>query len=142
MQWNREPGLKALLDMCAAFPDTVVVVDHFSNLAADRGAPDFGVDSLLEQLARFPRVLQKFTMINIDKAADLERPFAPVVRRMVQSYGADRVMWGSDVAQSKGAYAELVRLGREATALLPEAESRQVLHGTAHSTYAQRRGPP
>jgi L-fuconolactonase len=137
MRWNREPCMAALKDMCIRFPDSTVVVDHFSNLIGEQGAPDFGVDGLLEDLALFPNVYQKFTMINISKLADLGLPCALIVKRMVQSYGAKRVMWGSDVAQSKGNYAEMVRLGNEAVSLLSEAERHHVQYGTAHSVYAR-----
>jgi predicted TIM-barrel fold metal-dependent hydrolase len=138
MRWNREPCMTALKDMCARFPDTTVVVDHFSNLIGEQGAPDYGVDALLEALVAFPKVYQKFTMINIGKLADLNLPCAPVVQRVVQSYGADRVMWGSDVAQSKGSYADMVRMGQEAVALLDEASRQQVLYATGKKVYSRQ----
>jgi predicted TIM-barrel fold metal-dependent hydrolase len=137
MRWNRETCMAALKDMCIRFPETTVVVDHFSNLIGEQGPPDFGVDQVLEDLVPFPNVYQKFTMINVSKLADLGLPCAPVVKRMVQSFGADRIMWGSDVAQSKGTYAEMVLLGQRAVRLLNETERRQVLSGTAHAVYAR-----
>ena len=132
---NRAQCLLALHDMCSRFPNTTVVVDHFSNLAGRKEAPDYGVDGLLDDLVCFPHVFQKFTMINIGKLADQGLSCAPVVKRMVQSYGADRVMWGSDVAQSKGSYAELVRRGLEGTSWLTESEQHQVVYQTARSVY-------
>jgi len=135
MPWNRTQCLSALREMCRQFPDTTVVVDHFSNVTGRKEAPDFGVDGLLDDLAQFPRVIQKYTMINIAKLADQGVACASVVKRMVQSYGASRVMWGSDVAQSKGTYAEMVQLGQEATHLLTEDERRQVHYQTARSIY-------
>ena len=135
MPWNREPCLSALKGMCERFPDTTVVVDHFSNLRSERGALDFGVDTLLEDLAKCPNVVQKFTTINLAKLTDQNLPAAPVIERMVRSYGADRVLWGSDVAQSKGSYAQMVQLAQEATSLLTQSERQQVLYGTARAVY-------
>lgn len=140
MSWNREQCLSALKDMCVRFPKTSVVVDHFSNLPSERGAPDFGVDGLLEDLVRFPHVVQKFTTINVAKLADQGLAAAPVVARMVRSYGANRVMWGSDMAQSKGSYEQLVRLGRDATSLLTDSERRQVQYETASAVYGGNAG--
>jgi predicted TIM-barrel fold metal-dependent hydrolase len=136
MPWNRAACLTALSDMCARFPHATVVVDHFSNLSGAKDGPDFGVDGLLDALARFPRVIQKFTMINITKMNQQGVPCAPVVKRVAQSYGANRIMWGSDVAQSKGSYADMVRLGLEATSLLAEEDRQQVHYRTARSVYA------
>jgi predicted TIM-barrel fold metal-dependent hydrolase len=135
MPWNRATCLLALRDMCSRFPSTTVVVDHFSNLVGQAAAPDFGVDGLLDDLARSSGVIQKFTMINIAKLADQGLTCAPVVKRMVRAYGAKRIMWGSDVAQSKGTYAEMVRLGREATSLLTADERHHVEYQTARSLY-------
>jgi predicted TIM-barrel fold metal-dependent hydrolase len=137
MRWNRAQCLAGLKEMCMRFPNTKVVVDHFSNLIGEQGAPDYGVDQPLQELVAFPNVYQKFTMINIGKLADLGLPCAPVVRRMVDVFGAGRVMWGSDVAQSKGAYAEMVRLGKDAVALLDETEARHVIHQTASAVYGR-----
>ncbi len=137
MPWNREQCLNALLDMCTRYPDTMVVVDHFSNLAGEKGDPHFGVDVLLERLSKFPNVVQKFTTINVSKLAAQGLACAPVVKRMVQTYGSDRVMWGSDVAQSSGSYAQMVEFAQEATRLLSEEERNRVLYGTAHSIYAR-----
>ena len=135
MRWNREQCLVALKEMCMQYPDTVVVIDHFSNLVAEQGAPDFGIDRLLLDLARFPNVYQIFTTINVSKLSDLGLPCAPVVRRMVQTYGADKVMWGSDVAQSKGTYAGMVKAGAEALSLLDELDRRHVSYQTARAVY-------
>jgi predicted TIM-barrel fold metal-dependent hydrolase len=136
MRWNREQCLGALRVMCERFPNTTVVVDHFSNLLGEQGAPDFGVDHLLEDLVLSPNVYQKFTMINISKLADLGLSCAPIVKRMVQSFGANRVMWGSDVAQSSGSYAEMVQAGRHAASLLGDAERQHILYDTARAVYA------
>ena len=60
---------------------------------------------------------------------------APVVQRVVQAFGADRVMWGSDIAQSPGSYAEMVGLGLEATRTLGETDRAQVLYGATAAVY-------
>ena len=127
----------ALREMCAQFPKATVVVDHFSNLVGELGEPSFGVDNHLIELATFPNVYQKFTMINVKKMDDLGLTCAPIVKRMVEVYGASRVMWGSDVAQSKGTYAEIVMAGKDATCDLAEAERNQVLFETGNAVYGR-----
>lgn len=137
-RWNREAALRALLPVLESFPDTPVVLDHFSNIAGESGAPDYGVDEPLLALADQPNVYLLYSMINLGKLAALKLPAAPVVARVVRTFGASRVMWGSDVAQSKGTYAEMVELAKSSVELLTPAERQQVLHDTADAVYWAR----
>lgn len=134
-RWNREVGLPALTGLLDEFRDTTVVIDHFSNMASEAGPPEHGLDALFRALADFPKVCTKFTTIPLGQLAQQGVDAAPVVRRVVDVFGAERVMWGSDIAQSKGSYAEMVELGRRATAMLNDGERRQVLYGAADTVY-------
>ncbi|HUE11983.1 MAG TPA: amidohydrolase family protein [Steroidobacteraceae bacterium] len=138
-RWNRDETLEALPPVLTAFPRVTVIIDHASNLIAEQGSPDYGVDSALARLARFPAVYQKFTAINFARLAGLNLPLAPVVARVVKEFGAERVMWGSDVAQSAGAYADLVAMAKASTAELTAAQRQCVLNDTAAGIYTKRR---
>jgi L-fuconolactonase len=138
-RWNRDETLEALPPVLTAFPRVTVIIDHASNLIAEQGSPDYGVDSALARLARFPAVYQKFTAINFARLAGLNLPLAPVVARVVKEFGAERVMWGSDVAQSAGAYADLVAMAKASTAELTAAQRQCVLNDTAATIYTKRR---
>lgn len=134
-RWNREAALDALLPVVDAFPDTPVVLDHLSNIAGETGAPDYGVDKPLLAFADKPNVYLLYSMINLGKLASLNLAAAPVIERVVREFGADRVMWGSDIAQSKGEYADMIALAKESVALLSLADQQKVLHDTAHAVY-------
>lgn len=134
-RWNREAALKALKPVLLRFPQTTVVLDHFSNIAGESGAPDHGVDAPLLEMVEHPNVYLLYSMINLGKLAAAQMQGAPMVERVVREYGADRVMWGSDVAQSKGSYAQMVALAKESVSLLSETDQRKVLHDTSHAMY-------
>jgi L-fuconolactonase len=136
-RWNREAGLTALAELLTDFTETTVVVDHFSNMTVEAGAPDHGFDALLNAVAAFPKVYTKFTTIPLGQLDEQGIEAAPVVKRVVETFGAERVMWGSDIAQSKGDYAYMVDLGRRAVAALDEAAQAQVLNGTAAAVYGR-----
>ncbi len=53
-----------------------------------------------------------------------------VLRRAVDFYGADKIMWGSDIGTSSGTYKEMVARAVESTRLLDDEERRKVLHDT------------
>ena len=77
--------------------------------------------------------------INFARLAGLSLPLAPVVNRVVKEFGAERVMWGSDVAQSAGTYADLVAMAKASTAELTEAQRQCVLRDTAAGIYTKHR---
>jgi L-fuconolactonase len=134
-RWNRTPGLIALKGILQAFPDLVVVIDHFSNLVWQSGPPDYGVDGLLREVAGFPNVYTKFTTIPLGQIEAERIDTTAVLARVIQTFGAHRVMWGSDITQSKGTYAHMVELAQRATAALDDEQRRLVLYGAAEVVY-------
>jgi L-fuconolactonase len=134
-RWNRVAGLQALAGILKRYPRLAVVIDHFSNMDVQSGAPDYGLDALLQQMVAFENVTVKFTTVPLGSLHQAGIDAAPVVARVVQAFGAERVMWGSDITQSKGTYAHMVDLGRRATRLLNDDERAQVLGGAARRVY-------
>ena len=119
------PAIAAMADL---HPDMPIVLDHV--LMPETEAPQYGLDEAYLPLAERKNVFVKFTSLNMDVIR--EHGFAPaaVLRRVVDLFGADRVMWGSDIGTSSGTYAEMVQRAVEATALLDESERRAVLRDT------------
>lgn len=136
-RWNRVESLRALRKMMDRYPESVVVLDHLSNIVPEEGAPDFGVDEPLLDLLPFNGLYLKLTTINLGRMAAEGIAPQPVIARTLESFGAERFMWGSDVAQSAGSYADLIKLGLEATAFLSEEDRRQVLYKTTHRVYGR-----
>ncbi|WP_028228531.1 amidohydrolase family protein [Paraburkholderia ferrariae] len=134
-RWNRVAALDALQKVVKLFPSTPIVLDHFSNIVGESGAPDYGVDESLLKFADSPNVYLLYSMINLGKLKALNLPSAPVVERVVRLFGAERVMWGSDIAQSKGEYQDMVQLAKDSVLSLSEADRQKVLHTTAERVY-------
>jgi L-fuconolactonase len=133
--WNRVAGLQALRSILSELPNLLVVIDHFSNMNSAAGPPDHGVDELLQTVAAFGGVHVKFTTIPLGRLQAAKVDAAPVVARVVKLFGAERVMWGSDISQTPGSYDSMVQLGREAVGRLEQADREQVLSGTARAMY-------
>ena len=92
-RWNRAAGIAALLDLLPSFPDTKIVVEHLTNMTAENGAPDYGVDDKMLELVSFPNVYLMFSTINLGRLKADAQPSAPVIARVVKSFEADRLMW-------------------------------------------------
>ena len=95
------------------------------------------VDKKLD-VVKLAKSISKITTLPLGRLDEQKIDAAPVVRRVVDLFGAGRVMWGSDIAQSKGSYGYMVDLGLNAVRLLSEDEQHQVLYGAADAVYGSR----
>jgi predicted TIM-barrel fold metal-dependent hydrolase len=134
-RWNRLTCLPAVEELLLRFPRTTVVIDHLSNLAAEEGPPDYGLDPPLRALIRLPNLFLLFSTINLGRLAARNVQSAPVIEHLVDAFGAHRIMWGSDIGQSKGSYGEMRALAEAAVAALGTAERERLLHGTGQAVY-------
>ncbi len=82
--------------MCRRFPDTPVVVDHFARIGIDGQIRKTDLDNLC-RLARHKNVCVKtsaFYALGKKKAPYLD--LGPMVGRLLDCYGPERLMWASD----------------------------------------------
>ncbi|MBT0668131.1 amidohydrolase [Novosphingobium profundi] len=115
-------------EMADRFPHLRIVLDHL--FLPDFKADEFGIDARFDGFARRDNITYKFTSLNMDFIR--EQGIAPdeVLRRAVDFYGADKIMWGSDIGTSSGTYAEMIERAKISTRLLSDEERRAVLHDT------------
>lgn len=100
------------------------------------GPPDFGIDTTISIFEDVPNVYFKITEINMERLAAANVRPAHLVRRMVDSFGPDRLMWGSDIGQSMlWSYEEKVTMAHAATDWLNPDESQKFLYGNAARIY-------
>jgi L-fuconolactonase len=57
---------------------------------------------------------------------------------VVDFYGTDKVMWGSDIGTSSGTYAEMVERAKDAAKFLNENEQRKYFHDAALRVFLGR----
>ncbi len=116
------PHLHPFLD---AFRDAPISLDHCA-------FPDPATPASLFDLARYPNLHLKVTTHVLDAAVEHNGEALPFVTRLVETFGAERLMWGSDFCQIQGRrYAELVALAHRAFDGLPEKERAACLGETA-----------
>jgi L-fuconolactonase len=117
-----------------------VIAGHLSNLSAEEGPPDYGLDAGLRALAACPNLFLLFSTINLARLAADDLPAAPVIEHLVAAFGADRIMWGSDIGQSSGTYPQMRALAERAVSSLGSRDRRQVLHDTGAAVYGRSAG--
>lgn len=123
--------------LAARYSRVRVVLDHVG-WPGNAAAPDHGLTPAHHALAKRRNIYFKLTTINFDRLAEQHAEAGPFVRAVVDLYGADRVMWGSDIGNTSHPFPEMVARARAATAVLTARERRKVLHDTGERTFARR----
>ena len=109
------------------FPETNVSLDHCAF-----AMPDPGSRARLYSLARHSNLHLKVSTHNLDDAARSGEGPDGLVQELVNTFGADRMMWGSDYCQTHDrTYPELVALAHKAFSGLSAWDRRACLSGTA-----------
>jgi len=110
------------------FADLRIVLDHI--FLPETTDPGYGIGPVFAGVAARQNISVKFTSINMDASREFGADPAKVLRRAVDFFGADKVMWGSDIGTSSGTYKELVARAYDAAKLLTDVERRKVMHDT------------
>lgn len=126
--------LPAIDRMAGKYPATPVVIDHFARIGADGEIRPHDVDALC-RTARNQNVhvkLSAFYALGGKQAPYLD--LAPMIRRLLDAYGRERLMWASDCPFQvmKGhTYADSVALVRNRLDFLSDRDQEWLLRKTA-----------
>ena len=140
----KPPHLNALLRFVQAWPDLPVVIDHAAKPQLAQGwhaewAEGWKRD--MAALAAQPQVSCKFsgllTEMQARQRVDARALLRPVWDTLLQRFGAQRVMWGSDwpVLTLAGDYAGWAALAGSFIGELSASEQAQVWHDSARRFY-------
>ena len=98
--------------------------------------PDYGLDTSVAIFADLPNIYYKITEIVFERVVKAGVEASGLVRRMADMFGADRLVWGSDVGQSMlWSYSQKVAMAKDAASLLDAAETTAFLHDNAARIY-------
>lgn len=126
MVYLRAVGL--IEDIASRYPDLRIIVDHLG-LATSAKINEVGAQvDALAKLARFPNVAVKATAM--PALATDGYPFPSVhdtVYQMVDSFGAERVFWGTDITRLPCTYRQAVTMFTEELTRLDEAQLKLVM---------------
>ncbi|TKY64924.1 4-sulfomuconolactone hydrolase [Spatholobus suberectus] len=121
--------------LCTEFPSTVVLIDHLGYCKPPLNEEEALVFSQLLNLSRFPQVYVKFSsLFQVSREQFPYLDLSPLLSQIVFSFGANRVMWGSDfpyaVAQCgyKGAKEAVLLIANQIS--LPSSELEWIMERT------------
>ncbi|MFE5839005.1 amidohydrolase family protein [Arthrobacter sp. NPDC056493] len=125
-----------LVQVLEARPTMTVLLDHAGRPNAAGGPPYAHLDEL-GQLVRFAGVHLKITPPAIKRLTDEpDANVTEVLGRLVETFGAERLMWGSNFPASAGTLAQLRGSIEAHLPDLDEAQRAAVLGGNASRIYS------
>jgi predicted TIM-barrel fold metal-dependent hydrolase len=119
--------------MARRFPETTIIIDHLGRIGASGTIASEDVDALCA-LAKHPKVLVKVgAFYAFGKKTPPYLDLAPLIRRVVQAFGAGRCMWESDCPFQvvRDSYADSIALIRDRLDFLTADQKESLLWRTA-----------
>jgi predicted TIM-barrel fold metal-dependent hydrolase len=133
------PNSLPLVDrMCRKFPDTPVVIDHFACIGEDGEVRSADVEQLAE-LAKHEHTSVKvsaFYALGKKQAPYLD--LAPMIRRLLDAYGPERLMWASDCPYQVDpghTYSDSIDLIKDRLDFLSDGDKEWLLRKTAERVF-------
>jgi predicted TIM-barrel fold metal-dependent hydrolase len=130
------PSIPAIIALARQYPAIRIVLDHLLEPEMEEGE-HFGLDGRYQTLSSEANIFFKFTSINLDICREENIPAQKVLRRAVDLFGADRLMWGSDIGTSSGTYKEMVQRFLDSATLLNASEKSAVFHDTGRRVFVK-----
>jgi L-fuconolactonase len=126
--------LEHVAQLADKYPNVKIVLDH-CGWPDQEGAPNYGLTAAHLALKAHRNVYYKFTTINLDRLSEAKLSAPDYLRHLVDVYGADHIMWGSDMGNSKGTYDEMVTRALAAITKLNASEQKQMMSDTGRSVF-------
>ncbi|HEY7062559.1 MAG TPA: amidohydrolase family protein [Chloroflexota bacterium] len=130
----RPEGVPALRELIARFPDVPMLLDHFARAPLEDGPPYVAAAPLFA-LAEHPNVYVKITTHLYHEATHGRSTPRALLARLVETFGAARIAWGSNFPASEGTFPALVALARDWVSFLTAANQQHILADTALALY-------
>lgn len=131
-------ALPAVIQMCQQYPQTKVVIDHFSRIGIDGMIRQSDLDNLC-RLAEFQHTFVKTSAFYaLGKKQSPYKDLGEMVRKLRDTFGAQRLMWATDCpyqVQAGHNYMDSVALIRDRLNFLTAADKTAILRTTAEKVF-------
>ena len=131
-------ALAAIARMGEKFPDTPIVIDHFARIGVGGEIRKPELDQLCS-LAKNPRAYVKISAFYaLGKKLAPYDDLIPMIRRLLDAYGPQRLMWATDCpyqVQAGHNYADSIALVRDRLDFLSDGDRDWLLRRTAEKLF-------
>jgi len=133
MQMKQE-GLPLLRQIMDRFPKVTMILDHLARAPFAEGPPYSGAAELLD-LAKYQQVYLKITPVNVTPKSWGKGTPETFFGKIVGTFGASRIAWGSNFPNSVGTLAEILGSARKAFAFAKPSDQDWIFGKTALTLY-------
>jgi predicted TIM-barrel fold metal-dependent hydrolase len=127
-------GFRILPKLLERFPNVRIILDHVSHPKASDGPPFHAADPLWA-LKGAKNVYLKISTTNFPEWNEGASTTEAFLGKCIDTFGIDRIAWGSNYPASVGPLSALVELAKRELAFLSERDREQIFSGTAQALY-------
>jgi predicted TIM-barrel fold metal-dependent hydrolase len=128
-----------LLEVLSRFPKLIVILDHCARPSLEDGPP-YEAAAPLWSLATHTNVYLKLTpRVFLGSRSGKATPES-FFGRLVASFGAARLAWGSNFPATEGSLPELLQLAQDCLGFLPASDREWIFSRTAQRLYPALKG--
>jgi L-fuconolactonase len=133
MQMKAE-GIPLLRQIMDRFPKVTIILDHLARAPFADGPPHAAAAELFD-LAKYQQLYLKVTPINVTPKSWGKATPASLFGKVIDTFGAARIGWGSNFPNSLGTLSEILGAARKAFSFAKESDQDWIFGKTAQVLY-------
>jgi len=133
MQMKQE-GIPLLRQVMDRFPKITMILDHLSRAPFEDGPPYANAQALFD-LAKYKQVYLKVTPINVTPKSWGNGAPETFFGKVVETFGAERIAWGSNFPNSVGTMKEILTAAQKAFSFAKASDQDWIFGKTAQGLY-------
>ena len=130
----RQEGIPLLRQIMDKFPNVTIILDHLSRTPFAEGPPYAGAADFLA-LAKYKQVYLKITPINVTPKSWGKGSPETFFGKMIDTFGAERIGWGSNFPNSVGTLKEILTAAQKAFSFAKSSDQDWIFGKTALALY-------
>ena len=137
----RRAVLKRIGELAVTYSNVTIILDHMGFPQPESG-PIFGFYPELLEFAKLDNIYYKYTNLLIGLLRKGNVPIESFVAFAANTFGTDKIIWGSDYGNTEGTMSDLVNIAVESAGLLSKKQQKEMFFDTADRIHVPGgRGP-
>jgi predicted TIM-barrel fold metal-dependent hydrolase len=128
-------AMKKVGELAERYPNVNIVLDHIGFPHPETLPETFGLTPDHLALTARKNVYYKYTTLLVEQVEQAKIDLGAFMKHMVGVYGAEHMVWGSDVGNSEGDMIEHIRHALDSTAGLQLAQRKDIFYNTARKVF-------
>ncbi len=135
----KQEGIPLLRQIMDKFPKVTIILDHLSRTPFEDGPP-YGQAADFLALAKYKQVYLKISPINVSPKSWGKGTPETFFGKMIDTFGASRIAWGSNFPNSVGTLSEILGAARKAFSFAKDSDQDWIFGKTAQTLYPSLAG--